>query len=149
MGRLSVTLLLLLISGSHLVADDDPKDLLTSIQGDWQRTVERDGTVIRVLKSIGKKQETVRYYIGQQVVYAHQVDFKVSTTAQGNVFSYDRKTITAGPDTGKSDDEPGSYLFKVQDNTWYEVHRMMPGESGAPWITTYERVDKDSGDGRR
>jgi hypothetical protein len=143
MLRFASTFLVLFMASSSF-ADQDSAELLESIQGKWQRTVERDGKVIRVVKAVGRKQETISYHIGEEVVYAHRVDFSVSVTSQGYVLSYDNKTITAGPDAGKRDNEKGSYLFKVHDDTWYEVHRMMPGETGAPWITTYKRAKKST-----
>ena len=139
MIRFTLTLLVFAMP-SAVAAADDSAELLKSIQGEWHRTVDRDGRKIRIVKAIGSKQETLSYFIDQQVVYAHQVDFEVQVTEGGNEFSTSNKRVTAGPDAGQQSDEKGSYIFKVDQNKWFEVHRMMPDETGEPWINTYERA---------
>ena len=122
-------------------ADEPTKDLLNAVQGSWQRTFKRGDSTIRVIKKIDENWETVSYMIGDDVVQSHRVEFDVRSTPLGNVFSSQRKEFLAGPNAGKKTSETGSYLFKLEGNQWYEVHRMMPGDQGEPWINVYTRSD--------
>ena len=131
---------ILALTASSVHADEKSDELLESIQGKWQRVMERNGQQYLAVKEVGKTHETATAYKGDDVVYSHRVDITVKATEGGNVFIYDNMKITGGPNAGQDSDRNGSYLFKIVDDTMYEIQGALPGANRKPTIITWERV---------
>lgn len=152
MMRTLLSIGLLALATSSVLADDESSGqssakadakttrLHAAVQGKWQRFVQNNGEQIRLVKHVDGKQETFSAYRGDDVIYAHRVDFEVKATDTGNVFSYRNMIVTAGPNEGNKSEEARSYLFTIKNDTWYEVHGLLPGDDATPSVTEYERV---------
>lgn len=141
--RIAMAVGLVLLISSSALGDEKSQQLLESIQGKWERTIAADdGSKLRVVKDIQKDHETLTVFRAdeEQPVYAHRVKIAVKATDFGNVFTWNKMEVTAGPNAGAKRDNEGKYVFTIREGTWYEVHGFFPGETRRPSITKYQRV---------
>ena len=145
--RLAALLGALLLSGATATADESASEkLLAKCQGTWIRTNTNNGAKNRVVKVIDGNKETVSYFRNGMLTGAHQVEIEVAATEHFNLFTYRNGVVIAGPDKGNTFAGPNSYVFKIEDNTWYEVMRLLKGGKGRPSVHQYKRMTVEEAD---
>jgi len=116
------------------------QDVLAQVQGKWTRNVEEQGKTYRMEKHITGNNEILSIYDGEKVVNQWKVEFTIAKSHEVTIFTYRNIQYTAGPNAGRKNAGPYSYLFQVRDNKWMEVQNMMNGDSGNLQFAVYERV---------
>jgi hypothetical protein len=121
---------------------DEPDPELQLLQGMWQiqgRTA--DGKAVRLLKEVDGNSETVTTFDAEgNVLHAHSADFELTKTEHIRLFTYFNYTITDGPGVGTVRRERVSYVYRVEDDRFIEVHGMLNGDRGQPRVNVYVRV---------
>lgn len=114
---------------------------LEKVQGKWERTVTTaDGTPIRVVKEITGNSETVTYFgPNGKVLQAHRVEFKLETSGKVKIFTYFNGIVTAGPRKGSQKKDPTSYVYRVEDDMFFEVMGILVGSKEKPEIIVWKR----------
>ena len=134
--------LLVLTFATALNADEASEKLLADSQGTWVRVEDKDGSRLVTLKVIDGNNETVSYYRDGKLTSAHKVELKVESTDHIALFSFKNGESIAGPNKG--DKFTGStYAFKIENDTWYEVFRILNGSSGKPNVQQYKRMSPE------
>ena len=111
-------------------ADDDvreqkPEDVdLAAVQGLWERDLkdDRGETVGRATKLIEGRTETITYYDNSgKLLQAHRVKITLRRDGGVRLFEHSEIEIIAGPRKGLKSDRGGGYLYKVQDDKFFEI----------------------------
>ena len=122
---------------------DMANEVLEHAQGTWELTMENRGQEILSIKEIDGNKETISRYLGDELIVQWTVDFEISNANGMNIFTYRNMTFTHGPNEGNTNPGPFSYVFKIHDGEWHEVHGLMQGDSRRPDITVYKRPSDD------
>ena len=75
-----------------------------------------------------------------RIVEEKNSEFRLETTGKVRVFTFFNKVFTAGPNKGRTDNAPQSYIYRVTGNTFVEVRGMMVGDDERLSAFTWERV---------
>lgn len=132
----------LLILAATLPASADDEDM-ERVQGRWQRLVkDSDGKTIRVEK-FHKGNTTILTAKDEdgKVVYSHTSEFTLERAGKIRIFTYFNVVIAEGPNRGAAGDERHSYIYRVGDDRFVEVHGMLIGqEADEPSMIVWDRV---------
>ena len=121
---------LLATSPAPLFAEQAEHSDLLKVEGTWERKTGDDVPGLhRATKVVIGTHEVVTYYgAGDEVLRAHEVDFKLENRDGVKIFTFSNWTGTAGPDKGHKAPEQISYIYRVDDNTFIEVWGFLPGQ---------------------
>ncbi|MGI9516178.1 MAG: hypothetical protein ACR2NP_03955 [Pirellulaceae bacterium] len=122
---------------------DIAERVLGMAQGTWELTMERGGQEIYSIKEIEGNKETISRYRDDELIAQWTVDFEVTHANGLNMFTYRNMTFTHGPNEGNTNPGPFSYVFKIHDDEWHEVHGVKQGDSRRPNITVYKKKSDD------
>ena len=83
----------------------------------------------RVVKQVGGDTETVTTYgPGGEVLSAHTAKVKLSRRGDVPVYTFYDHRITAGPEAGRSESAPRSYVYRLRGDELDEVWGLLPGQ---------------------
>ena len=142
-----ISVLIGFASDTSATENVNSSDLLSQCQGTWIHSEVQKGVNSRIVKVIKGNKETVSYYRDGKLTRVHQVDFEVATAANANIFTFRNGLVTEGPDKGQTFKGPFSYVFKIENDTWYEVMGVLKGQEGVPDVTHYVRKGKETSSG--
>ncbi len=124
-------------------------------KGKWIRT-SPDGARY-IVKEIGDEKETLSTFnVNGKLIYQHAVKYSITPLDGLFVFKFwDREVIV---DTSKTEEEiaatnqeikeatsePIRYVFKIQENQWFEVFDLWKDAESTPNLTVYRRLDDDA-----
>ena len=116
--------------GSEGQASED----LANVQGMWERRTGHDVPGLKwATKEIHGNHEVITYYgADNQVLSAHEVDFKLQRVDGIKVFTYFNWVATAGPQKGHKSTGVVSYIYRVDENTYIEVWGFTPRQETRP-----------------
>ncbi len=75
------------------------------------------------------------------VLHAHHAQYKLERTGQVRIFSYWNRTVTEGPDKGLVDPRPRSYIYRVHDGHFFEIHGLKLQDEQQPSILIWDRLE--------
>lgn len=123
--------------------------------GKWFRKSE-DGAYY-IVKDIKQEQETLSAYdLNGELMYEHTVDYEIKPLGDVWVFEFWNRQVALDKFAAKQDDaaaeasdaEPATererYLFKIQDDAWFEVFNMWTQAVPEPQLTVYKRLADDA-----
>ena len=118
------------------------QDKVGSVEGKWEtRQKDEGGKSVRSVKEHKDGQTTLtRYDEKGEVVSQHQSQYKLRKTDEVRIFTYSNVEVTKGPNKGQKAAGPFSYAFRIQDDSFYEFHGVLLGDSGAPRLVIWTRV---------
>ena len=139
-----LTLLLIALLPTFARGEDDAANAaeMARLAGRFERTVKNEaGTEFRVVKDVAGDQSTVTTYddVGQ-VVTAHTSTFKVEDRAGLRVLTFYNLKATAGPDKGREQPAPQSYIYRLEGNNFAEAWGLLPDDKSPPRIIFWKRV---------
>lgn len=125
----------------------EPDELLKQVQGKWIRYQNAPGGKVTLIKE-HRDQKTIltAYDERKRVLYSHTSEFTVEQSGRVKVFTYRNRTITAGPDKGQEQKEPASYVYRIVDGKFLEVHGILDDAPGPPAMILWEPYMGDLGD---
>ena len=119
-------------------ADKPQSQDLQRVQGKWELVVAQDlkeSGVRRAVKEIKGSRETVTFYGDEgKVLRAHTVDVKLTRHGDLHVFTYSNMEVIDGAEKGAKEAGPYSYVYRADDEAFYEVVGLFPGEEKQPVI---------------
>ena len=116
-------------------------EAIAEVQGKWVRTVTTPSGTFRILKEhTGNKTTVTIMDADGRVVEAKKSEFRLENSGKVRIFTFFNNVITAGPQKGRTDNEPHSYIYRVAGDTFVEVNGLLIGDDAAPVAFTWERV---------
>ena len=119
-------------------ADKPQSQDLQRVQGKWELVVSEElkaNGLRRAVKDIKGSRETVTFYgDGDKVLRAHTVDIKLTKNGDLHVFTYSNMEVIDGEGKGTRDAETHSYLYRADDEAFYEIVGLLPGEEKQPVV---------------
>ena len=147
MRSLAIAMIISLVSG--VANAEDAKEVHKKAQGRWERMVnETPAPDDRMVKEIEGNKETLSVYQGDELIYQHQVDFKIDVLERVTVFTFKNLKVTEGAEAGRTMDGEFSYLFQIRDDNWVEVQGLLNEDAAQPKLTIYKRAKAKSDDQR-
>jgi len=141
---LSVPLVLALALVSRAA---EPDELLKQVQGKWIRYQNAPGGKVTLIKEHrDRKTILTAYDERKRVLYSHTSDFTVEQSGRVRIFTFRNRTITAGPDKGQEQKEPSSYVYRIVEGKFLEVHGVLDDSPGPPAMILWEPYKGDLGD---
>lgn len=114
---------------------------LAAVQGKWFRTVETDRGTFKIEKE--HKGNTTILTITDaegEMVEQKESEFRIETTGKARVFTFFNNVFTAGPNKGRKDDTPQSYIYRITDDTFAEIRGVLIGDGDRLAAFTWQRV---------
>lgn len=114
---------------------------LAAVQGKWMRTVRTGKGTYKIVKEHTGHQTklTITNAYGI-VVEAKNSEFRLRTTDSVRVFTFFNNVATIGPNKGRTDKTPQSYVYRVTDDTFFEVRGLLLGDDDRLSAFTWKRV---------
>jgi hypothetical protein len=118
------------------------QDKVASVEGKWERRYKDEaGNSFHVVKQHQDGQTTLTTYNEKgEVVSQHKSQYKLRKTDEVRVFTYSNIEVTEGPAKGQKSAGPFSYVYRIQDDSFYEVWGVLQGDSSTPTIIVWTRV---------
>lgn len=114
---------------------------LAAVQGMWVRTVETDRGTFKIIKEHKGDKTTLTVMDSDgRIVEEKNSEFRLETPGKVRVFTFFNNVFTAGPNKGRTDDAPQSYVYRVTGDTFVEVRGLMVGDDERLSAFTWERV---------
>ncbi len=149
--RIVVLLLGAFVAGNVMICWASPEQAI----GKWSRKTA-DGAYY-LIKDIKEKQETLSAYdLNGELMYQHTVDYEIKPLEDAWVFEFWNRTIVLDKFTKKEEGaaaeetpaEPAvervRYLFKIQNDSWFEVFNLWKETENEPELTVYKRLADDA-----
>lgn len=115
------------------------------VAGAWQRSVSTPQGDYHFLKTHVNGKTTLRV-TGPDgaVVESKTSEYRVSETDSVRIFTYFNNVITAGPNAGGRAPGESSYVYRIAEDRFFEVHGMLKGDDGPVQVIVWERVPLES-----
>ena len=114
-------------SGQRGNSDDSAQ-----LQGTWEQQPEQGPAASpkqRVVKQVSGDTETVTTYAADgKVIHAQTARFHLSTRGDVPVYTFYDRRITAGPEQGRTDTAPRSFVYRLRNDEFSEVWGLLPGQ---------------------
>lgn len=144
MGKKFGALLLVIVIGASVsirAEESTTAEALAEVQGKWVRTVTTPSGAFKIVKEHTGNKTTVTFIDAEgRIVEAKKSEFRLETSGKVRLFTFFNNVITAGPQKGRTDNEPHSYIYRVTGDTFVEVNGLLIGDDAAPVAFTWERV---------
>ena len=114
---------------------------LAEVQGKWVRTIRTDSGTFKVVKEHKGNKTTVTFMDSEgRIVQAKSSEFRLENSGKVRIFTFFNNLITAGPQKGRTNKEPHSYIYRVVGDTFVEVNGLLIDDDAAPVAFTWKRV---------
>jgi hypothetical protein len=104
----------------------------SALQGTWEQLPEQGPAASpkqRVVKQVSGDTETVTTHGPDgKVLSAHTAKFKLARRGDVPVYTFYDRRITAGPEQGRSEAAPRSYVYRLRGDEFDEVWGLLPGQ---------------------
>ena len=135
----------LTIAMSVAANGDDPIEPIKAVQGKWVRyQTTANGPVKIVKEHKGQRTIATGYDDKLNVIYSHESEFKIEQSGKVRIFTFFNRTITAGPNAGQKIKEPVSFVYRVAENRFIEVHGVLDGDNNLPNMIIWDRIKDES-----
>lgn len=147
--RLSFTLMTTVAfataSAVYAAPPDDAKVTASdAIMGKWVRHRNTPiGKLTTIKEHFSKRTVVTTYDTKQHLIESHESEYVVDDTGETSIFRYKNKVVLIGPNPGAKDTTERSYIFRVVDNKFYEVHGMHRKDRSRPSVIVWERLKSD------
>ena len=127
---------------------ENVKDV-AAVQGQWTRQQQTKRGLITIVKThAGQATTLAAFDAAGNLLYEHQSEFKIERAGKLRLFIYFNKVVTAGPDKGKTSNQIRSYVYRVVDDHFVEVHGLQEGDKGRPSMVIWKRVPPQKQEGK-
>ncbi|WP_013630816.1 hypothetical protein [Rubinisphaera brasiliensis] len=151
MGRMVPLLLTALLLTSSVVqaeeasqkstAQDREAQELAAVQGTWFRTVKTDQGEFTFMKEhAGHTTTLVITDANGEVVEEKRSEFELNTDGPVRIFTFSNNVFVAGPNRGRVAPAPQSYIYRVVDDTFYEVRGLLKEDKDGINAITWKRA---------
>ncbi|MCA9249315.1 MAG: hypothetical protein KDA42_19470 [Planctomycetales bacterium] len=149
--HLALALFLAALSSAARAADearkfDSPevaelKADLNAMQGRWAREYKNAaGAKFRVEKLVEGNQDTVTHLDANgNIIHAHRSDFKLERAGAVKLYTFSNSEAIAGPNLGARREGPRSFLYRIENNTMYEVWGLTSGDASPLAVLVWKR----------
>jgi hypothetical protein len=104
----------------------------TQLQGIWEQQPEEGRPATprqRVVKEVKGEAETVTTYGPDgKVLHAQTARIRVGRSGRVPVYTFYDRRITAGPESGRTDAAPRSFVYRLRNDEFDEVWGLLPGQ---------------------
>lgn len=125
---------LLLIVAPALAAEPAPEADYQELTGKWTRNDQAgNGSPLQVEQEIVGKRSIVRVFdLDGKLVHSHQAKFTLKRMSEINVFTYYDLEVTAGPNKGKRQPQPRSFVYRIRKNQFIQIEGILKDDPTPP-----------------
>lgn len=125
---------LLSLISSTFAAEPAPEEDYQILTGKWSRNDQTgNGSPLRVEQEVIGKRSIVRVFdLNGKLVHEHQAKFQLQRLPEINVFTYYDLEVTAGPNKGKRQPQPRSFVYRIKDNQFIQVEGILKDDKTPP-----------------
>jgi len=111
-------------------AEPAPEEDYQILEGKWVRNdQDSKGSPLRVEQEISNKISTVSVYDRNgALVHSHQAKFRLQRTSDVSLFTYFDLKVLEGPNKGRQQKTPITFVYRVKDNKFIQVEGIMKGD---------------------
>lgn len=122
---------------------NDTADELAKVQGKWVRTMKTDSGTFKVIKEHQGNTTILTFFDSMgNVVAGKKSEFRLEKTGKVRIFTFFNNVVTAGPQKGQTDKEPQSYIFRVTEDSFFEIRGLLIGDDVEPVAITWKRFNE-------
>ncbi len=123
---------------------EEPLEAAKAVQGKWVRHQDTANGRVKIVKEHNGQRTIVTAYDDKaNVLYSHESEFKVELSGKVRIFTFFNRVITAGPNSGQKIKEPVSFVYRIVENRFIEVHGILDGDANAPNMIIWDRITDD------
>jgi hypothetical protein len=113
-----------------------------AMQGRWYREATNpQGAVFRIEKVIDGHRDTITHFDANgNTIHSHSGTFKLSLEGNVRIFTFSNITVTAGPNLGAQIPGPGSFAYKLEGDTLYEIQGLLTTDSRPLLAFAWKRI---------
>ncbi len=120
-------------------AQNNPPD----VAGKWERREVADGKSYHIVKEHKDNRTTVTTFDNEEnVVESHKSQYEIKTVGPVYLFIYSNLESTSGPNKGQTSAGPFAYVYRVEDDLFYEAQGLLSNSRGEPKVLVWNRVKK-------
>ncbi len=138
----ALCLLLALLGGTAFA--DDKEQPADPVAGAWERNVDTPQGTYRFVKTHldGK---TTLHITGPDgaIVESKTSEYRVSETEAVRIFTYFNNVITAGPNSGERIPGESSYIYRIEEDRFYEVRGLLKSDTDPLQVIVWNRVQAE------
>lgn len=127
MKQVLLTVVLLFWGATVFSAEPAPEEDYQILAGKWVRNdQDSKGAPLRVEQEISHKISKLRVYDKNgKLVHAHQAKFRLQRMSDANLFTYFDLEVLEGPNKGKRQKAPRSFVYRVKQNQFIQVEGIL------------------------
>jgi hypothetical protein len=119
------------------LAADDP---LQAVQGTWIRQQRTPEGLVKVVKVHEGTTTTLTGYDPHgKAFYQHVSEFSVDTTGKVNTLTFFNRKIVKGQGAGSLNKEPSSYIYRIENDRFYEAQGLLAGDEQSVRVIVWQR----------
>lgn len=133
---------ILLLSTNVFSAEPAPEEDYQAVEGKWTRNdKDGNGAPLRIEQELSEKVSKFRVYDASgRVIHAHQAKFRLQRMSDANLFTYYDLEVLAGPNKGKLQKAPRSFIYRVKENQFIQVEGVLKDDKTPLMMTVWWKV---------
>ncbi|MFK7777572.1 MAG: hypothetical protein QM501_05565 [Gimesia sp.] len=138
-----ILLTAIIISGTTVYsAEPAPEEDYQILQGKWIRSDQNSkGSPLRIEQKFTNKISTVSIYDRNgKLLHSHQAKFRLQRTPDTSLFTFFDLEVLAGPNKGRKQKTPLTYVYRVKDNRFIQVEGILNGDKSPPRLLIWWKV---------
>ncbi|MCA9016452.1 MAG: hypothetical protein KDA77_14055 [Planctomycetaceae bacterium] len=123
-------------------AEPAPEEDYQLVEGKWVRNdQDGKGAPLRIEQELSDKVSKFRVYDSNgTLVHAHQAKFLLKRMSDANLFTYYDLEVLVGPNKGKLQKAPRSFVYRVKDNQFIQVEGILKDDQTPLLMTVWWKV---------
>lgn len=142
MKRIILLSAILLLGTTAFSAEPAPEEDYRILEGKWTRNDKNGkGAPLRIEQELSENVSKFRVYDASgRVIHAHQAQFRLQRMSDANLFTYFDLEVLVGPNKGKVQKAPRSFIYRVKDNQFIQVEGILKDDKTPLRMTVWWKV---------
>ncbi|WP_339734503.1 hypothetical protein [uncultured Gimesia sp.] len=123
-------------------AEPAPEEDYQILEGKWVRNDKaRNGAPLRVEQEFSGKVTKLHLYDSNgTLIHAHQAKYRLQRMSDANLFTYYDLEVLTGPNKGKIQKAPRSFIYRVKGNQFIQVEGILNDDKTPLLMTVWWKV---------
>ncbi|QDV53749.1 hypothetical protein [Gimesia fumaroli] len=123
-------------------AEPAPEEDYQILEGKWTRNdKDSNGAPLRIEQELTEQVSKFRVYDASgQVIHAHEAKFRLQRMSDAKLFTYYDLKVLAGPNKGKIQKAPRSFIYRVKKHQFIQVEGILIDDKTPLRMTVWWKV---------
>lgn len=142
MKHIVLLIAILLIATTVYSREPAPEEDYQVLEGKWVRNEQAgNGAPLRIEQELSQKVSKLRVFDSNgTLIHAHQAKFGLQRMSDANLFTYYDLEVLVGPNKGKIQKAPRSFIYRVKQNQFIQVEGVLHEDKTPLRMTVWWKV---------